>query len=43
MGILRDIVTGLAQKGIYTILDMHQDVLWKAGEDDNWGCTRGAP
>ena len=37
MGILHDIVTGLAQKGIYTILDMHQDVLWKAGEDDNWG------
>ena len=32
---------GLESHGIYTLLDMHQDVLWKAGPNDDkdgyWG------
>ena len=38
---LQEIVEGLESHGIYTLLDMHQDVLWKAGPNDDkdgyWG------
>ena len=28
---LQDLVSSLSSRGIYTILDLHQDVLWEAG------------
>jgi len=30
-------VSDFAELGIYTILDMHQDVLWQAGENEDQG------
>ena len=41
--ILKELVTKYGKEGIYTILDMHQDVLWKAGplEDHGyWGIPK---
>ena len=35
--VLKSIVNGLASRGIYTVLDMHQDVLWQAGSSDKFG------
>lgn len=35
--IIKKIVQDYGQQGIYTILDMHQDVLWQAGENENQG------
>ena len=35
--ILKEIVNKYGEQGIYTLLDMHQDVLWQAGENENQG------
>ncbi len=34
---------GLSSRGIYTLLDMHQDVLWKSGVDDDESGYWGVP
>ena len=34
VGTLQDLVSSLSSRGIYTILDLHQDVLWEAGEPE---------
>ena len=43
INILKEVVENYGNEGIYTILDMHQDVLWQAGplEDQGyWGIPK---
>ena len=35
--LFQKIVSDFADLGIYTILDMHQDVLWQAGQNESEG------
>ena len=37
INILKTIVNNYGKKGIFTILDMHQDVLWQAGPNEDQG------
>ncbi len=32
--ILKEITTEFGKLGVYVLLDMHQDVLWKAGDHE---------
>jgi endoglycosylceramidase len=37
VNILKNITKEFEQMGIYVILDMHQDVLWQAGPNEDQG------
>ena len=37
INILKEVVENYGNEGIYTILDMHQDVLWQAGPLEDQG------
>lgn len=41
--IFQNLVSGLADVGVYTILDAHQDVLWQYGDKNDKGGYWGVP